>query len=58
MEKTLTIYVLVRKRTGEIVKEAGVSFNPKDIEPNPVYKDEYKMISTTINSPPLLTYQE
>ena len=42
-------YVLIRNSTGQIVEAAGISFNIKDIEPNPIYKDEYHVCEVKIN---------
>ena len=46
--KWLYAYVLVHNRTNKVIVDAGISFNKKDIEPNPIYRDEYSVIEVPI----------
>lgn len=39
--KTIEAFVLVHKRTGKIIEQAGISFNREDTEPDPMYAEEY-----------------
>lgn len=47
-------WVVIRKRNGSIIKEAGISFEtkpnecPEEVKIDPIYKDEYENVRVPI----------
>ncbi len=49
--RPISAWVLVHRRSGQVVEAGGISYNKEDIEPKAMYKDEYEVHEVIITTP-------